>query len=224
MKAQLKAARRRMALLFMSREARRHALVGPPQLWEMKRKFQIDYLRAQGLRPEHVLLDIGCGTLRGGIPLIDYLQPGHYHGVETRAEVLDEGRRELQEAGLSGKAPVLWVSEDLGGEEREHRYNWARAFSVLIHMPDAVAEGTLSFLGRHLVDDGQFHANVNLGERREGNWQGFPVVWRSLDFYRDMAARHGLQVEDVGSLHALGHRSGAESQDEQRMLRFWRAG
>ena len=56
-----------------------------------------------GLAPEHYLLDIGCGTLRGGIPLIAYLLNGHYFGIEMRADILDEGRTELAEAGLVGK-------------------------------------------------------------------------------------------------------------------------
>ena len=93
--------------------AARHALVGPPDLWEMKRQFQIDFLRGVGLQPQHRLLDLGCGTLRGGIPLIAHLDPGNYAGVEVRRDVLDEGRRELAEAGLAGKSPQLVHCERL---------------------------------------------------------------------------------------------------------------
>jgi len=47
----------------------------------MKRRFQIDFFRRQGLRPDQTLFDLGCGTLRGGIPIIDYLEPGFYTGT-----------------------------------------------------------------------------------------------------------------------------------------------
>ena len=92
-----------LKLLFASSSEKRHSLVGPPYLWKMKRDFQIQFLKTMGLKPEHYLLDIGCGTLRGGIPLIKYLQDGHYFGVEVRKEVLDEGRKELREASLEEK-------------------------------------------------------------------------------------------------------------------------
>jgi cyclopropane fatty-acyl-phospholipid synthase-like methyltransferase len=88
-------------------------MVGPAHLWELKRCFQEDFLRVRGLAPEHHLLDIGCGTLRGGIPLIAHLEPGHYCGVEVRAEVLEEAHKELTEAGLEHRAPRLVLCEDI---------------------------------------------------------------------------------------------------------------
>ena len=94
-----------LALLFVSRAARRHARVGSPRLWKMKREFQFDFLKRMGLERTQVLLDLGCGTLRGGIPLIEFLERGHYIGVDVRADVLDEARAELREAGLEHKSP-----------------------------------------------------------------------------------------------------------------------
>ena len=85
----LKALKQRIKRLMQSKEERRHALVGPAHLWEMKRDFQIQFLKAMGMKPEHYLFDIGCGTLRGGIPLISYLHSGHYFGAEVRAEALE---------------------------------------------------------------------------------------------------------------------------------------
>ena len=34
-----------------TKEERRHALVGPANLWKMKRDFQIQFLRDMGLKP-----------------------------------------------------------------------------------------------------------------------------------------------------------------------------
>lgn len=62
--------------LIQSRKERRHALVGPARLWKMKREFQIRFLRDMALKPEHYVFDIGCGTLRGGLPIIQYLDSG----------------------------------------------------------------------------------------------------------------------------------------------------
>lgn len=201
---------------------RRHALVGPKHHWKMKRAFQIQFLKSVGLRPEHHLLDIGCGTLRGGVPLIEYLDTGHYCGLEAREEVLREGKKELHEANLEHKRPVLLAPTSLATLNLRKQFDFIWAFSVLIHMSDEVLEDSLSLVARHLSPAGVFHANVNVGDRPEGEWQGFPVVSRSLEFYQQAAARHGLRVAALGTLKSLGHETGATSQDAQIMLRFSR--
>ena len=213
---------RRIKALAMPRQERRQSLVGPAKLWRMKRDFQISFLKRENLKPAHYLLDIGCGTLRGGIPIIEYLDAGHYYGIESRKEVLDEGVRELREAGLEDKRPKLLDSEDNALLTIDRKFDFAWAFSVLIHMSDDILDRTLHMVSKHLSSSGVFYANVNIGERDDGYWQGFPVVWRSLDYYKGVCSSHGLRVEDVGSLHELGHISNIHSQDVQRMLRISR--
>ena len=217
--------KQRLALLFATPAERRHARVGPAHLWEMKRAFQIEYLRGAGLEPGQRLLDLGCGTLRGGLPLIEFLEAGHYTGIDVRAEVLDEARKELAQSGLAHKEPVLLHARDLGQLELAARFDVIWAFSVLIHLDDPALEHALGFVARHLLPHGSFHGNVLLtsasgpvGVRR---WQGFPVVTRPLDAYRAAAARHGLELRDLGPLERLGHVSGDPEQDGQHML-VWR--
>ena len=218
----LKALKRWIKHLMQSKEERRHAMVGPAHLWEMKRDFQILFLKDMGLKPEHYLFDVGCGTLRGGIPLISYLQSSHYFGAEVRAEAIEEGRKELREAGLEGKTPTLLVSPDISQLVVNRKFDFIWAFSVLIHMSNDILNNTLSFVHKHLSDDGIFYANVNIGERKEANWQGFPVVGRTLEFYTEQCAMNGLAVTDIGAIKDYGHVSNVESQDAQRMLKITR--
>jgi SAM-dependent methyltransferase len=222
-KPKVKSIQRRIKLLFYSPAERRHALVGPGELWKMKRDFQIDFLKREGLQPQHYLLDVGCGTLRGGIPLIQYLEKGHYHGIEVREEVLREGRQELREAGLEGKAPVL-IATGVSGVDLTTRFDYLWAFSVLMHLTDELVDDCFRMVAAHLADGGRFYANVNtdLKSQPRGKWQGFPVVRHSVAFYAQAAERHGLQCADIGSLKELGHVSGDQHQDGQRMLRFWK--
>jgi SAM-dependent methyltransferase len=210
----------RRGVLTLNRRARRHQLVGPPEFWKMKRDFQVSFLRAQGLEPRHRLLDIGCGTLRGGIPLIDWLDRGHYYGIEVRPSVLAEGLQELCDAGLEDKCPTLIVG-DIGAIDIPARLDFVWAFSVLIHMTDAIVERTVAFAARQLWPDGVFFANVRTDtQRADGHWQGFPVAARPLAFYDEICARHGLVMQDLGALADLGHESGSATQDAQRMLRI----
>jgi cyclopropane fatty-acyl-phospholipid synthase-like methyltransferase len=188
----------------------------------MKRRFQFEFLIANGLQPESQLLDIGCGTLRGGIPLIDYLQAGHYAGIEARAEVLEEGRRELADAGLEHKRPLLIHAEDPAQVQLEAPVDIAWAFSVLFHMSDQIVDACIGLVARELTGGGTFYANVSLGDHREqqGEWQGFPVISRTRQFYEGLAAQHALSVTDVGTLDTLGHGTGLG--DRSMMLRFAR--
>ena len=207
--------------------ADRHALVGPRALWHEKRTFQFRFLRDAGLQPGHRLLDLGCGTLRGGIPLIDYLQAGHYTGVDVRPHVITEARRECDDHGLAAKSPVLLCHDDLRRLALPHRFDVVWAFSVLIHMDDDTLDAALACVRRHLHPGGQFLANVNLGDRPDGAWQGFPLVWRSMAFYDAAFRRHGLHVVDLGTLARFGnptrHRD-PQTEATQHMLRAIPAG
>jgi precorrin-6B methylase 2 len=118
------AARTKVRQILASADDRRHAAVGPMHLWRMKREFQIAFLAGQGLCPEHHLLDIGCGTLRGGVPIIRRLSPGHYLGIEVRAEVLEEGRRELAREGLTNREPILLHAPALAGIDLGRRFDF----------------------------------------------------------------------------------------------------
>lgn len=62
-------------------------------LWDEIGKLQFDYMKQQGLRPHHSLIDIGCGSLRGGTHFIPYLDAYQYYGFDIN--------RSLIEAGLS---------------------------------------------------------------------------------------------------------------------------
>ena len=219
---------RKLARRLMPARARRHAAVGPAHQWQMKRQFQIDFLTAQNLQPHHHLCDIGCGTLRGGVPLIDHLEPGHYTGLEVRADVLDQGRAELKDAGLEHKQPHLIHNEDFDALHLDTRFDVAWAFAVLIHMPDDVLHAGLRFVARHLQPTGSLYANVNTcepGDARDGQftqWQGFPVMAHPLDWYRDAAKQAGLTITDLGSLADLGHDDGKPHPDQRRMLQWQR--
>jgi SAM-dependent methyltransferase len=199
---------------------RRWGMVGPSHLWKMKRDFQISFLKSIGMATDHYVLDLGCGVLRGGLPIIEYLDPAHYYGIESRGPVLEEGKIALREAGLWSKAPVLLLIDDLSRATLDRKFDLIWAFSVLIHMEDAVLDSCLDFVSRQLDPNGRMYANVHIGSGKDGRWQEFPVVRRTRDFYQAAAARHGLQVHDVDTLHSLGHVSGSPGQDLQMMFQF----
>ncbi len=199
----------------------RHSLVGPGDIWKSKREFQFNFLINQNLKEKHYLLDIGCGTLRGGIPLIDYLDIGHYFGMEARDYVLDEGKKELSEAGLEWKQPTLLCSPDISQQRIDRKFDFIWTFSVLIHMTDEILEDTLKLVQEQLSDTGVMYANVSIGEYASGKWQEFPVVTRLMASYEAACARNDLSIKSLGSLEKYGHIVvGQQSQDNKIMLQI----
>jgi cyclopropane fatty-acyl-phospholipid synthase-like methyltransferase len=199
---------------------KRHAMVGPAKLWKMKRDFQIQFLKRVGLEPQHYFLEIGCGTLRGGIPIIEYLEKGHYFGIESRKNVLEEGKKELHEANLAKKVPILIATDNISSVKLQMEFDYIWAFSVLIHMKDEILNDCLALVSKHLKMDGHFYANVNTSTEPDGEWEGFPVVHRSLKFYEKACHKNGLRMSTIGTLKDLGHITGIKTHDEHEMLKI----
>jgi SAM-dependent methyltransferase len=214
--------KRRVYSLFQNSKEKRHSHVGPAHLWKMKQGFQIDFLIYQGLKSSDKLLDIGCGTLRGGIPIIQHLEAGNYYGIEVREDVLEEGRKEFKASKLEHKNPNLFSFTDFKDLQFKTSFDMIFAFSVLIHMEDDIAEKCFVFVKNNLSETGAFYANVNIETHTDGNWQGFPVVFRPIEFYRKLAHNNNLSMNIIGRLKDLGHISGQELADKQLMLEFKR--
>jgi SAM-dependent methyltransferase len=145
--------------------------------WEELGKLQFEFLVGQGLRPEHYLLDVGCGPLRGGIHFIRYLERGHYYGIDRRADLLAAGRDvELPRAGLVEKAPVLAVMENFEFDRLGQSFDYALAQSVFTHLPLNRIIRCVMQMEKVLVDGGKFYATIYENERGKRNLE--PVEQR----------------------------------------------
>lgn len=106
-------------------------------MWDEMGQWQFDFCKARGLQPGHTLLDIGCGSLRGGIHFIRYLDAGHYVGVDRHKSLLDAGfEKEVVPAGLQSKvAPSqLVAAERFDLSAITQRFDMALAQSVFSHL------------------------------------------------------------------------------------------
>ncbi len=195
----------RLPLSLAADEERLEAMVGPPGVWRESRDFQIDFLRRRGLTPDDSVLDIGCGPLRGGIPLIRFLEPGRYTGYDVRPKVIKEAKRQIRRHRLKPKRPTVFVSGDFGKgaiEDASRDYIWC--FQVLYHLDDELVDACFERVARQLSPDGLFYANVNT-TADEGRWKEFPYVRRPARFYEDIARRHGLVMQNLGQQVEWGY-------------------
>jgi|RhiMetdeSRZDD1v2_1073273.scaffolds.fasta_scaffold475317_2 hypothetical protein len=104
-------------------------------MWEEIGRLQFDFLVQQGLKPSHCLLDIGCGSFRGGIHFINYLEAGNYLGIEKEKALIDLGiEKELGNTAYERKKPELVVSENFSFERFSKKPQFSVAQSLFTHL------------------------------------------------------------------------------------------
>lgn len=95
-----------------SGEADYQAYVGGPGRYDRLSALQFSVLIDAGLRDDHRVCDVGCGSLRLGRLLIPFLKSHRYFGVEPNRWLIEDGfKRELGREILSIKHPQFRLSD-----------------------------------------------------------------------------------------------------------------
>jgi SAM-dependent methyltransferase len=103
--------------------------------WEEIGNLQCSFVKRHGLLPHHLLVDVGCGALRGGIPIARYLDAGNYHGIDINASLIEAGTREIEEERLTGKNLQLLTSGTFALGAFGKQFDYAIAISLFTHLP-----------------------------------------------------------------------------------------
>jgi SAM-dependent methyltransferase len=147
-------------------------------LWEQMGELQLNFLVEQGLKDHHTFLDIGCGSMRGGIKFAQYLRAGHYFGVDANAHLISAGKQELKAAGISPDDVAIRHTADF---ELEFGlpFDFALAQSVFTHLPLNSIQACLLSVATVLSPTGRFYAtffNNYLGKNHRE-----PIRWKGSD-------------------------------------------
>jgi len=100
-------------------------------------ELQFKYLIERGLRPEHTLLDIACGSLRLGSRVIPYLDRGNYLGIDIKEDLIEHGK--MVELGLTLyeiKIPEFVVSSSFEFNKFSKKPDVAVAQSLFSHLTE----------------------------------------------------------------------------------------
>lgn len=170
--------------------------------WDEIGKLQFEFLIREGLQPHHHVWDIACGSLRGGVHLIPYLDPGHYLGVEKEADLVKAGlEQELEKELEEEKAPQFLVTERFDFSQAETRPHYAIAQSLFTHLPPPLIETCLVNLRPFMRPDGQFFATFHEVEteirnpKRPHDHGYFGYTRAQMEAF---GTRHGWLAEYIG--------------------------
>ena len=191
-------------------EGRLELLRGPSGAWRVDREVQARALAKLGLQPNHRLLEIGCGPLQAGAPLIRFLDAGNYVGVDISGDRLEAARAVIQRFDLDEREPRLVLSDDFGLDQiTPASFDRIWSFHVVIHFPKEAVCRFLEAVSTLLKPGGigWFSAWVTPQRtefNRRGSWLEFPVTEAGSDFFRSAAADCGLDCRSLGTLEEWG--------------------
>ena len=104
-------------------------------MWETIGPLQLAFMAEQGLEPQQCLLDIACGSLRGGAHFIRYLEAGNYLGLDKDAGLIEAGvTKELEPGLLEEKRPEFVMSATFEFDQFSKRPDYSLAQSLFTHI------------------------------------------------------------------------------------------
>ena len=183
-------------------------------LWDEIGALQLRFLIERGLQPSDVLLDVACGSLRGGVHFVRYLDVGNYLGIDKEQTLIDRGvELELGAELYETKRPELVVNDSFDFSSFSKRPDVSLAQSLFTHLStDAIALCLTSL--RAFVEPGHsFYATYFDGDStgnpdRSHDHGRFAYTSAELGMF---GARAGWKTDSIGD---WGHPRG------QKMMLF----
>lgn len=126
-----------------------------PYGWYTFSDWQINTLVELGLKPQHKLLDIGCGPLRLGMQAVPYLEPNNYFAIDGFKPYLNLGQEIFKELELSDNYSVLHNDSFEFGHFDDH-FDFAIASAVITHLSKSQVDKVFDELKKVMNKDGVF--------------------------------------------------------------------
>lgn len=174
------------------------AFIGQPQKYDIGSAIQFNLLTFLGLREDHYLLDIGCGSLRAGRLFIPYLLPGHYFGIEPESWLIEEGiKNECGQHLIATKAPRFSYDNNFTCTEFGVKFDFILAHSIFSHASQAQIRRCISEVSKCMKSTSIFAASFVSGKNNyTGNKWVYPdTVSYTYDRMAELANEFDLVLE-----------------------------
>ncbi|HNB27730.1 MAG TPA: class I SAM-dependent methyltransferase [Alphaproteobacteria bacterium] len=129
-----------------------HPAIGPGARPLRSRSELLEFLLRFGVTPADLVIDYGCGSLRLATPLIEFLEPGRYWGMDLAQEFLDLGRTHLAPQLTEQKRPRLDVIAPAVIERaRQEKPRFIISWHVCSKVPESRFEAYLGNIVRMMT-------------------------------------------------------------------------
>lgn len=181
------------------------AFVGPAEKYDLVSAMQFNLLTFLGLSEHHFLLDIGCGSLRGGKLFIPYLLPGRYFGIEPEQWLIEEGiKNELGEDIIRNiKQPVFSYDNNFTLSIFNRKFDFILAQSIFSHASQPQIRKCLSEAKKVMKPTSIFAATFVKGKQNyTGNEWPYPdCVSYTLEHMISLVKEQGLVCKPIDWPH-----------------------
>lgn len=185
--------------------------VGPEENYDLMAGLMFVRMFQVGLRSYHTLLDVGCGSLRGGKLFIPYLDVGNYYGIEPLKELVIEGiKNEIGEAIIEIKRPHFVFNSEFDVSEfplPAEGFDFILAQSIFSHTPFWQLKMAFTKLSQVLKKGGIFVATYVKGNKDYSGekWVYPKCVTFTYDTIKLIAKEVGLHLKEMnGWFHPSG--------------------
>lgn len=121
--------------------------------WEETGVIQMEMLERLGVRPDHRLLDIGCGPLRTGCRLVPWLDAGNYWGTDASLALMMKGYEDELTVEDRMRLPRTQLIEDANFDfpGLPDDFDWLLCFAVFTHLPMPYLRRALLRVAQHFT-------------------------------------------------------------------------
>ncbi len=170
---------------------------------------QLELLKMDGCVPSSKVVDIGCGCLHLGVPLMKYLDVGHFAGVDPNAWLREKAMKDPQVRQLvDEKQPKFLSGDDFDASPLNMEFDFVFAHSVLSHAAHWQLGQFLENAAKVLTPTGRVLASIRLAEGNNFGSAGSPdkqdtmdeqwvypgVSFFKLETIEQVADKHGLKA------------------------------
>lgn len=181
--------------------------VGPTNEYDVNAAMQFNLMTFLGLREYHALLDIGCGSLRGGRLFIVYLLPDHYFAIEPEQWLVENAiSEEIGRDLIELKSPSFSHNSNFSCESFGVEFDCILAQGVFVHAPEWQIRTCLSEAAKCMRSTSIFAASYMCGDE---NYEGREWLYPKTSFYTpsrmaEMSSAAGLSCVPFDWPHPRG--------------------
>ena len=165
-------------------------------MWDEIGNLQFNYLVKNGLLKNHSLLDIGCGTLRGGRHFIKYLDANKYTGVDISTKAIEYSNELIDKEELRSKNPTLVINKEMNlifSYFKNEKFDFILAQSVFTHLMPEHIEECIKHIGNIMKNNANFFFTAYLSENLERT--GIMRFCYPYNYFQQLSKKFNFNVE-----------------------------
>lgn len=171
---------------------------------------QLEMLRMNGCIPDSNVLEIGCGALVAGRPVMQFLNANRYVGIEPNTWLLDAVNEGLPDTKrlIAEKLPIFLDNLDFDASKTGRKFDYVFSHSILSHAATHQLSQFFKAIRKSIAPHGVVLASIRffddnnqlMGDSNDQEWQYPGVTASAVSFFswetvQRVAGECGFAVE-----------------------------